>query len=160
MEEENINKEEFSLTPVLNPETKEYSIKGFEEVKSACARFIEENKVTSCANDDDYRILKKSRTALRKKAEEIKNTRVALTRVFTSQFLTLEKMLNSADDEMKKIKDEFDALKPKEEVVAKTDQDEKSITLVINYRDDSVISEIKKLATGKGCTVTEIKEKK
>jgi len=165
--EEEIIKEEFSLTPVLNPETKEYSIKRFEEIKVACQGFIEENKMVSCTTDEDLKTLRKCRTTLHKKADQIKAARLALSKLFTYQFKELEKMLNDADNELKKLKDEFDAKKAEEEalnnpVVEETklveDKDLKKVTLIIEYRDANIIEDIKKLAIDRGCTITEIKE--
>ena len=69
--EEEIKKEEFSLTPILNPETKEYSLKNFDEVKVACEGFIEENRMLTCSTDEEYKNLKKCRTNLRKKKDQI-----------------------------------------------------------------------------------------
>ncbi len=168
MEQEEIIKEEFSLTPILNPETKEYSLQRFEEIKVACQGFIEENKVLSCDSDEELKTLKKCRTSLRKKSDQIKAARLALSKLFTFQFKELEKMLGDADNELKKLKDEFDAKKAEEEALNNPVSEEptpvennelKKVTLVIEYKDVNVIEDIKKLAVDRGCTITEIKEK-
>ena len=166
--EEEIKKEEFSLTPILNPETKEYSLKNFDEVKVACEGFIEENRMLTCSTDEEYKNLKKCRTNLRKKKDQIKATRLALSKLFSFQFKELEAMLDAADNELKCLKDEFDAKKAEEEALNNPvgeepkpveDNELKKATLIIEYRDVNIIEDIKKIAVDRGCTVTEIKEK-
>lgn len=160
--EEEIKKEEFSLTPMINPETKEYSIKKFDEVKVACTNFIKDNMMTSCKSDDDLKTLRKCRSNIRKKKDQIKAARVALTRLFTYQLKELESLLDEADNELKALKDEFEASKVEEtpETASPVQDNElKKITFIIEYRDSNIIDSIKKLAIDNGCTITEIKEK-
>ena len=154
--EEEIKNQDFSLTPILNEETKEYSLTHFDEVKAACEEFIGENMVEEIKDDSDLRTLKKCRTAIRKKKDKIKSVRLALIKLFSWQFLELEKMLDTADYKLKTIKEEFEA----EKVIEEKDYELKETLLSIKYRDPSVIDEIKKIAVEKGCTITEIKENK
>lgn len=160
--EEEIKKEEFSLTPMINPETKEYSIKKFDEVKVACASFIKDNTMTSCKSDDDLKLLRKCRSNIHKKKDQIKAARIALTKLFTYQLKELESMLDAADNELKALKEEFEASKveeTKENVSPIQDIELKKITFIIEYRDSNIIDSIKELAINNGCTITEIKEK-
>lgn len=154
--------EEFSLTPILDPETKEYSLLRFDEVKEACEGFIEENTIETITTEDDLKILKKCRTNLRKKKDTIKAVRLALVKLFSWQFKALEDMLSDADNKLKQLKEEFEASKTEfvEETAAPVENDLKEVTLVIKYRDVNVIEQIKKLAVDGGCTITEIKENK
>ena len=154
--------EEFSLTPILDPETKEYSLLRFDEVKEACEGFIEENMMETITTDDDLKILKKCRTNLRKKKDTIKAARLALVKLFSWQFKALEDMLTDADNKLKQLKEEFEASKTEfvEETPTPVDNDLKEVTLIIKYRDVNVIEQIKKLAVDNGCTITEIKENK
>lgn len=149
-------KEEFSLTPIINPETKEYSVKNFNEIKLACEDFINENSIDKIENNDDLKKLRKFRTNIRKKSETIKNSRLALVRIFSFQFKELEAMLDAKDNDLKKIKDAYELSQEIKEI----DSDTKKVTLVIEYRDDNVIKQITKMAVEKGCTVTEIGGKK
>lgn len=155
---------EFSLTPILNPETKEYSLKHFEEVKEACEGFIEENTIEHLCNDDDLRTLKKCRTNIRKKKDQIKSVRVSLTKLFSFQFKELESLLDEADTKLKQLKDEFEASRavveeiPEVAPVVETEMQE--VTLVLKYRDANIVEQIKKLAADNGCEIIVIKETK
>lgn len=148
---------EFSIRPILNEETKEYSLLNFDEVRLACQDFIDENSVKEVTGDDDLKALRKGRTTIRKKSEKIKSTRLALIRLFSWQFTELEKMLNDADYKLKTIKENYEAKKNNPTAVA---NDYEEVLLKIKFKDVEVIDEIKRLAVEKGCTVTEIKEDK
>lgn len=152
---------EFSITPILNPETGEYSLTHFDEIKEACEGFIEENMIEKIVTEDDLKILKKCRTTIRKKKETISKTRNALVKLFSWQFKELEGLLTDADNKLKQLKDEYEASLVTETAAeeAPVDTDLKKTTLVIEYRDANIIEQLKKLATDNGCTVTEIKEK-
>ncbi len=147
---------EFSLKPILNEETKEYSLLNFDEVRLACQNFIDENSVKEVCSNEDLKALRKGRTAIRKKQEKIKSVRLSLIKLFSWQFIELERMLGEADYKLKVIKENYEA--DNENVIPTNDF--KEILIKIRYKDDSVIAEIKQLAVEKGCTVTEIKEDK
>ena len=158
MNEQNETKAtEFSLTPILNPETKEYSLKHFEEMKEKCRVFIEENTIETINTDDDLKTLKTCRANIRKKKDQIKSARLALTKIFSFQFKELESMLDDADTKLKQLKDSKAVQNQKTDA---TDNDLKEIVLVIKYRDVNVIDSLKKMAVESGCEITEIKEKK
>lgn len=148
---------EFSIRPILNEETKEYSLLHFDEVRLACQNFIDENSISEVTGEKDLKVLRKCRTIIRKKSELIKKTRLSIIKLFSWQFAELEKMLNDADYKLKTIKDNYEAAKSEPTNAVK---DCEEVLLKIKYRDVDVIDEIKKLAVEKGCTVTEIKEEK
>lgn len=157
------NEPEFSLTPILNPETKEYSLRKFDEVKIACSEFIKRNSIENVSDEEDFKNLKKYRTNIRKKKETIKSARLSLIKLFSFQFKELESMLEVADAQLKQQKDEFEAkqtesVEPIKEASVNTDI--KEVTLIIKYRDINIIDNLIKTAVSNGCEVITLQEKK
>ena len=145
--------EKFSLTPILN-ENNEYSLKRFNEVEEACKLFIQERVMEEVKDQITLKQLKKNRQELRKKKEDIKKTRINLVKTFSFQFVTLEKMLEQADDELKALKEDYEkSLITTEEI--KTQQELK--TVILKNVDSTTLNKIIKIATDSGCEI-EIKE--
>lgn len=152
---EEYNAPKFSITPIYNKETGEYSLQHFDEVKAVCEGFIEENSIEVITSSDDYKIVKKCRTNIRKKLETISSVRKSLVKLFSYQFIELEKMLKEADEKLKSLKIDYETSTTEEEPI---DDDLKKTTLIIEYRDSKVIEQLKKIAVESGCKVTEVKE--
>ena len=150
--------EKFSLTPILN-ENGEYSIKRYQEVEIACQNFIKERTISEVKNDDDLKALKEYRKEIRKKKDNISKTRKNLVKVFSYQFLSLEKMLNEADESMKKLKEEYELSLQEQQVQEELQQDTKTIIFKLNYSSEETLEKIRKIAVEDHCEIIEIKEK-
>lgn len=128
-----------------------YQIAEFTEVYKECEEFIERegNLKLVITNDADKREAKASRTAIRKKKEQIAAMRKSLNGIvmgiFNSQVKELEKMLEDADEQLKdKITAYENAGKPETPPV---------FTIVISSFDEKAIEEVKAYALKLGCGV-------
>lgn len=152
----------FSLKPLLD-EHGLYSLKNFDQIKESCRAFIDENSIASVSTADEVKQLKKCRTVIRKQKDFLRKVRLSLVKLFSFQISELENMLEDADNNMKRLKEEYDAsLVVEEETKVESeikDREAKTITLKITYYDSNIIESLKKMAVDNGCTITEIKEK-
>lgn len=106
---------EYDLVPILEKETQTFLIQKFDEVKGACEYFISENleKVNlEVFNKETYGDVKKIRTAIRKKQDQVKEVRLSCNEIamgtFNEQAKTLESMLKEADEKLKAYVDAYD----------------------------------------------------
>lgn len=153
-----MTEEKFSLTPILN-ENGEYSLIRYQEVEVACQNYINERTISEINNDDDLKALKVCRKEIRKKKDNISKTRKNLVKVFSYQFLSLEKMLNEADEKMKKLKEEYELSLQENQEQEELQQHTKTIVFKLNYSNEETLEKIKQIAVEEHCEIIEIKEK-
>ena len=90
-----------------------FEIESFDSVKAVVEDYIKEHqhKDLILVEVDDYKLLKKERTEIRKKLEELKQMRLNLDEIvlgkFNEQVKSIEKMIGDADKEMKARVDTF-----------------------------------------------------
>ena len=145
---------EYDLVPILEQETKTFQIQKFDEVKGACENFINENleKVNLETFDKEtYGDVKKIRTAIRKKQEQVKEVRLNCNEIamgtFNEQAKTLESMLKETDDKLKAYVDKYE-----KEIEGKLPKPAK-ITLTIKGYDMKKIEKVRDFALKQGLEV-------
>lgn len=90
-----------------------FEIESFDSVKAVVEDYINQHqhKDLILVEVDDYKLLKKERTEIRKKLEELKQMRLNLDEIvlgkFNEQVKSIEKMIGDADKEMKARVDTF-----------------------------------------------------
>lgn len=146
----------FCLTPILN-EQGEYSLTGFADIVSVCEMYINERLVSEIKTPEDLKLLKNNRKLIRAKLNTIRKTRLNLVKTFSFQFIALEKMLEEADNQMKKIKDDYEQANEEKETVQ--NDSSKTVLLQITYFNEKSLEKIKELAVKENCAIVEIKEK-
>lgn len=145
---------EYDLVPILEQETKTFQIQKFDEVKGACENFINENleKVNLETFDKEtYGDVKKIRTAIRKKQEQVKEVRLNCNEIamgtFNEQAKTLESMLKETDDKLKAYVDKYE-----KEIEGKLPKPAK-ITLTVKGYDMKKIEKVRDFALKQGLEV-------
>lgn len=128
-----------------------YAIAEFDKVVEDCKAFIEREGNISLviSNDNDKKIAKLSRTAIRKKKDEIaslrKDLNLAVMGAFNEQAKTLESLLDEADATLKEHITAYEnAGKPEEPPVFKC---------TISSYDEKAIEKVKAYALKLGCGV-------
>ncbi len=141
---------EFELVPVQDKETGVYHIENFEENKKIVKDFLAnechvEMEINSA---EDYKLIKNTRTDIRKKREAIKNIRIKVSEmligVFESQLKEIEREIDATDLILKEKIDAYDKL-----ISNKQDKPSK-ITLTIKGYDMQKIQKVKDYAIKQG----------
>ena len=131
---------------IFNETTKKYEIKDFNQAVADCKKFIEDNALLNVViqNDDDKKAVKKARTLVRKKNDEVATLRKNLNELvmgnFNAQAKELEGLLKEADSSLKSKLDDY------ENKLAKPTK----FTIIISSYDEKIINEIKEFAISKG----------
>lgn len=113
-----------------------YRIANFDKAKEECENFIK--VATAFVPSGDIKEIKKARTVIRKKSEEIatlrKEATKAMVMAFQSQCKELEKMLNDADANLTEIINATKEVKPKSKwKVSCTVSDGETLQKLINF---------------------------
>lgn len=146
-----MEEKQFDLVPILEPKTKSYCLKSFDEIKNACEDFIHEeigNLNLESMDEATYKAVKESRTNIRKKQNQIKDVRLACNEIamgtFNAQTKELESMLKENDDKLKEYVDTYDR-GVKGKIPAP-----KKIKLTIKGYDMATLEKVKEYALKKG----------
>lgn len=151
----NIEETLYNLQPIAN-NLGGFQIKDYDNVRSIVANFIEErlHKELVVIDKESLRVLKDSRTDIRKQKEMLKQVRLQCVAVLTAdlenQFKELEKDLDNADKDLKTRVDEYEEINGK----AKAPQ---KITLTVKGYDMAKLKLVQEFAKGAGLEAT-IKE--
>lgn len=141
---------EFELVPEQDKNTGVYVVANYEENKQLVEKFIANDchlndKIES---DADLKIIKNTRTDIRKKADVIKNARINVTKMLTGTFeeqlKEIEKMLSSADSTLREKVTAYEA-EHKSKIATP-----KKITLVVKSYDMKLIEKVKAYAIKNG----------
>ena len=128
-----------------------YEITNFDMAMQECKDFIERegNLDLVIQTDEDKKLVKKSRTAIRKKKEQIADLRIQLSKavlgMFNGQAKELEKMLDEADKKLKQKIVDYEA-KP---------ADPEIYTITITSYNKGDIAKIRTLAMKLRCGIKE-----
>ena len=110
----------------FDKENNQYEIEEYSQVKKDCERFIKENAHLDLViqNDEDKKIVKKSRTEIRKKQNEIASLRKSLNDIvmgkFNEQAKEIESRLKQVDGDLKDKLDKYDNSLGKPKIIALT----------------------------------------
>ena len=127
---------------IYNEEKKQYEIEEYSKALENCKKFIKDNAHLDLViqNEDDKKIIKNSRTEIRKKNNEIATLRKDLNEIvmgnFNEQAKQLEQELKDADEKLKSKLDTYENKLDKPKI----------ITITIKSYDESKIKQIKDLA--------------
>lgn len=147
-----MEEKEYEITPILDKENK-YVIQNYDKVIESATAFIKENEFTKCENGDELSLIKKSRTLIRSKKDAITRARIninnSLLGTFNEQLKELETMLNNADINLKRLKDNY------EEEQNNINKKPAKLTLIVKSYDLKTIEKIKTYALKLGAEIGE-----
>lgn len=129
------------MQSAFNPKTKLYEIVDFNGTLNEIKDFISKNSFTNLViqDDSDKATVKKARTAIRKKKDDVKKLRLnvneAMLGAFNRQTKQIESLLDEADLKMKELIDNYE-----NKVITK------KFTIVVSSTDEQVIEKIKAFA--------------